>query len=228
MTLRNAYKSSLMAALGAVALGFTMQAKAEGGDGGSVILPHEYELLQEAARARESAGPEAVETAEAAKDASQAGDGRDAAVERTSALAPMPVSPRSGGRQGDAARAREFRPLIARHASENELPFELADAVVRIESRYNAGARNGPHLGLTQLNLQTARSLGYKGDAAGLLDPETNLRYGLKYLAQAYRLAGGDTCGTILRYQAGHRAQTMTKASLAYCAKVKTIAAAAE
>ena len=99
----------------------------------------------------------------------------------------------------------------------------MADAVVRLESRYNPGARNGTHMGLTQINVRTAQSLGYAGPAAGLLDAETNLRYGLKYLAKAYKLAGGDTCGTILRYQFGHRTQTMTSASRAYCAKVKVI-----
>jgi soluble lytic murein transglycosylase-like protein len=127
-----------------------------------------------------------------------------------------------------AVRATGLKPLIARYASENALPYELADAVVRLESRYNARARNGVNLGLTQVNLRTAQSLGYKGDAAGLLDAETNLRYGLKYLARAYSLAGGDTCGTILRYQFGHRTQAMTAASRLYCARVKTIIAVAD
>ena len=131
-------------------------------------------------------------------------------------------------RTSDATRAVALKPLIARYASENGLPYELADAVIRVESRYNAGARNGPNMGLTQINFRTAQSLGYKGDAAGLLDAETNLRFGLKYLATAYKLAGGDTCGTILRYQFGHRTQTMTGASRAYCAKVKVITAAAD
>lgn len=131
-------------------------------------------------------------------------------------------------RMPDAARAVALKPLIARYASEHGLPYDLADAVVRLESRYNAGARNGPNMGLTQINFRTAQSLGYKGDAAGLLDAETNLRFGLKYLATAYKLAGGDTCGTILRYQFGHRTQTMTAASRAYCAKVKMITAAAD
>ena len=138
------------------------------------------------------------------------------------------VAGKAGARASDAARAGALKPLIARYASENSLPFELADAVVRLESRYNARARNGGNLGLTQVNLRTAQSLGYKGDAAGLFDAETNLQYGLKYLAKAYSLAGGDTCGTILRYQFGHRTQSMTAASRAYCAKVKTITAAAE
>ncbi|MFD0463918.1 transglycosylase SLT domain-containing protein [Microvirga aerilata] len=54
-----------------------------------------------------------------------------------------------------------------RYASENDLPYELADAVVRLESRYNAGARNGPNMGLTQINFRTAQSLGYQGRQPG-------------------------------------------------------------
>ena len=150
-------------------------------------------------------------------------------VERVEGEQPIKLlSRRSASLVQDAARAASMRGLIVRVASENAVPFQLADAVVRIESRYNAGARNGPHMGLTQINVRTAQSLGYQGSAGGLLDAETNLRYGLKYLAQAYKLAGGDTCGTILRYQAGHRALTMTSQARAYCARVKTIIAEAE
>ena len=152
----------------------------------------------------------------------------EAADQQTASLPASLIGTGSKARTSDTTRAVALKPLIARYASENGVPYELADAVVRLESRYNAGARNGPNMGLTQINVRTAQSLGYKGDAAGLFDAETNLRYGLKYLATAYRLAGGDTCGTILRYQFGHRTQTMTAASRAYCAKVKVITAAAE
>ncbi|HEX2552788.1 MAG TPA: lytic transglycosylase domain-containing protein [Microvirga sp.] len=128
----------------------------------------------------------------------------------------------------DATRAAALRALVEHHAAEAGVPFDLADAVIRIESRYSAGARNGPNVGLTQINTRTAQSLGYQGSAAGLLDPETNLRYGLKYLARAYALAEGDTCGTILRYQAGLRARSMTRAARSYCGRVKTIIASAQ
>ena len=147
---------------------------------------------------------------------------------QTASLPSAPADARLKLRQSDTVRGSALKPLITRYASENGLPYELADAVVRLESRYNAGARNGRNMGLTQINFRTAQSLGFKGDAAGLFDAETNLRYGLKYLAAAYKLAGGDTCGTILRYQFGHRTQTMTAASRAYCAKVKVITAAAD
>ncbi|WP_406854324.1 transglycosylase SLT domain-containing protein [Alsobacter sp. KACC 23698] len=123
--------------------------------------------------------------------------------------------------------AGSVRALIAQHAARNGIPPALADAVVRVESRYNAAARNGVNLGLTQISLSTARSLGYSGAAGGLLNADTNLQYGMLYLAQAYRLSGGDTCRTILKYQAGHRATSMTGAARAYCAKVKTTVAAA-
>lgn len=167
---------------------------------------------------------------------SQAGQAKEAAAQsggeeagnQTASLPSTPVDAKLRLRSTDAVRSTALKPLIARYASENGLPFELADAVVRLESRYNAGARNGPNMGLTQINFRTAQALGYQGPAAGLLDAETNLRYGLKYLAKAYNLAGGDTCGTILRYQFGHRTQTMTAASRAYCAKVKVITAAAD
>ena len=67
--------------------------------------------------------------------------------------------------------------------------------------------------------------MGYSGSASGLLDAETNARYGMKYLALAYKLAGGDTCRTVMKYQSGHMASRMSGANRAYCAKVRTITA---
>jgi soluble lytic murein transglycosylase-like protein len=76
-----------------------------------------------------------------------------------------------------------------------------------------------------QIRHQTARGMGYSGGAGGLLDAETNARYAMKYLAQAYKLAGGDTCRTIMKYQSGHMAVRMSGANRTYCAKVRTITA---
>lgn len=125
---------------------------------------------------------------------------------------------------GPASAAPEsVRPLIAKHASANNVPVALADAVVRIESRYNPRARNRANLGLTQISHQTARGIGYSGSAAGLLDADTNLKYGMKYLGMAYRMAGGDVCGAIMRYQSGLRATHMSGANRVYCGKVRAI-----
>ncbi len=120
----------------------------------------------------------------------------------------------------------DLRRRIAEHAKAAGLPAELAEAVIRHESRFNAKAR-GRHgeIGLMQIKPQTARGLGYRGTAAGLYDVETNLKWGMAYLAGAYKLAGGDTCGTILRYNAGHGATRMNRTSKAYCSEVVTYVA---
>jgi soluble lytic murein transglycosylase-like protein len=118
--------------------------------------------------------------------------------------------------------------LIARHAAAAGVPVQLADAVIRIESRYNPAARNGGAVGLMQIKPQTARGLGYAGGAAGLMNPDTNLKYGMRYLAAAYKMSGGDTCATVMRYQSGHYAKRINAANRAYCAKARTIMASGD
>jgi soluble lytic murein transglycosylase-like protein len=118
-----------------------------------------------------------------------------------------------------------LKALVARHAAANGVPFSLADAIVRVESRYNPRAAHAGNYGLMQIRHQTARGMGYSGGAGGLLDAETNARYAMKYLALAYRAAGGDTCRTIMKYQSGHMAERMSGANRTYCAKVRTITA---
>ncbi|MCE4224815.1 transglycosylase SLT domain-containing protein [Methylobacterium sp. C25] len=82
--------------------------------------------------------------------------------------------------------------LIEQQAKVNKVPAAFVHRVVKRESNYNPRAKGGSALGLMQIKHATARGMGYKGDAAGLYDPETNLKYGIAYLASAYRLAKGD------------------------------------
>ncbi|MFZ2102873.1 MAG: transglycosylase SLT domain-containing protein [Oricola sp.] len=111
--------------------------------------------------------------------------------------------------------------IVSKYAGEYGVPVELAHAVIFTESRYRADARGSAgEIGLMQLKLATARGVGYRGSAKGLYDPATNIEYGMKYLGGAYKLAGGTTCGTILRYNAGHGAKRMNPVSQAYCNKV--------
>lgn len=118
-----------------------------------------------------------------------------------------------------------IKAIVARHAAANGVPFSLADAVVRIESRYNPRASHAGNYGLMQIRHQTARGMGYSGGAGGLLDAETNVRYGMKYLAMAYKMAGGDTCRTVMKYQSGHMTDRMSGANRTYCSKVRVITA---
>jgi soluble lytic murein transglycosylase-like protein len=112
--------------------------------------------------------------------------------------------------------------IIARYASAYGVPVSLAHAVIRVESNYRANARGSAgEIGLMQIKPATARGLGYSGSASGLFNPETNIKYGMKYLGMAHKLGGGSTCGTILKYNAGHGAKRMNPISANYCAKVK-------
>ena len=94
--------------------------------------------------------------------------------------------------------------MIARHAAANGLPIELVHRVVIRESRYNPRARNGSNLGLMQIKHATARGVGYTGSASGLLDAETNLTYAVRYLAGAYRAAGGNAGRAVAYYASGY------------------------
>jgi soluble lytic murein transglycosylase-like protein len=95
--------------------------------------------------------------------------------------------------------------MIARHAAANGLPAELVHRVVIRESRYNARARGaGGALGLMQIKHATARGMGYAGPASGLLDAETNLTYAVRYLAGAYRAAGGNAGRAVSYYASGY------------------------
>jgi len=121
-----------------------------------------------------------------------------------------------------AASVAAFSPIVSRYAAEYGVPVSLAHAVIRVESNYRVSARGSAgEIGLMQIKPATARMMGYRGSAKGLFDPETNIRFGIKYMAMAHDLGGGDTCGTILRYNAGHAATRMNPVSAAYCQKVK-------
>jgi soluble lytic murein transglycosylase-like protein len=120
------------------------------------------------------------------------------------------------------ATAAGYTTLVSRYAATYGVPVSLAHAVISIESNYQPNMRGGAgEIGLMQIKPATARMMGYTGSASGLFNPETNIKYGMKYLGMAHQLSGGTTCGTILRYNAGHGARRMNPVSAAYCSKVK-------
>ena len=111
----------------------------------------------------------------------------------------------------------ELDAMIARHAQMNGLPEALVHRVVIRESGYNAhvvGA--GGAIGLMQIKYSTAREMGYGGTAAGLLDPETNLTYAVRYLAGAYRVAGGNADRAVANYAHGYRDTTEREGGAPY------------
>jgi soluble lytic murein transglycosylase-like protein len=94
--------------------------------------------------------------------------------------------------------------LIGKYAALYGLPESLVRRVVARESGFNPRARNGPYWGLMQIRHDTARSMGYRGEAAGLLDAETNLKYAVKYLRGAYLVAGRNADGAVRFYSSGY------------------------
>jgi Transglycosylase SLT domain len=105
--------------------------------------------------------------------------------------------------QAQAQDRARYEKMIARHAKANLVPEALVHRLIVRESKYHPELiGHGGAIGLMQIKLATAKGVGYTGDAEGLRDPETNLAYGVKYLAGAYRAASGDYDRAI-RYFAG-------------------------
>ena len=70
-----------------------------------------------------------------------------------------------------------FDALIAQHASANGVPVALVRRVIMRESSYDPHMIYHGNYGLMQIRPGTARALGYRGPADGLLDPGTNMTY---------------------------------------------------
>jgi soluble lytic murein transglycosylase-like protein len=125
---------------------------------------------------------------------------------RISALFALPILaaglvPLSGA---SAQEGGAYSSLVARHAAAHGLPPSLVHRVIMRESRYNPRAVSKGNYGMMQIRLGTARAMGYSGGAAGLLDANTNMTYAVKYLAGAYRAAGGNHDRAVALYARGY------------------------
>jgi soluble lytic murein transglycosylase-like protein len=165
-------------------------------------------------------------------------DARFAAVAAPDRSPPMPSAPVAARKDnGEAARVgvpapasdgrSRYRALIEKEAARAGLPPEIAEAVMGVESGYNPGAIGGVgEIGLMQILPSTARMLGFSGTLAELAVPESNIHYGVTYLAKAWRLAGGDLCTAAMKYRAGHGETRFSFLSVNYCLAVRSRLAA--
>jgi len=130
---------------------------------------------------------------------------------------------RSEGTPPDLWTRMELASIANRLAREAQLPPELVRAVVHVESNWDQDLTGlAGEIGLMQILPATARDIGFVEDDKALYDPETNIRWGIRYLSEAYRLASGDLCQTVLKYNAGHGATKMTDAASNYCTRVRS------
>lgn len=125
------------------------------------------------------------------------------------ALALVPLAAACGGpRRRSATRhpagSAAMRALVDRHAARQGIPADLLHRVVAEESGYNPAARNGPYYGLMQILPDTARTMGYRGAPEGLLDADTNLTYGAKYLRGAWIVGNRNRERAIMWYRKGY------------------------
>jgi hypothetical protein len=117
--------------------------------------------------------------------------------------------------------------LVRSEAEQRGVPPEVADAVVHVESAYDPNAVGAVgEIGLMQVRPETAAVLGYAGTAAGLHEPTTNVRYGVRYLADAWKLANGNLCRALMKYRAGHGEERMSERSVEYCRRARAHLAA--
>ncbi|WP_298355265.1 lytic transglycosylase domain-containing protein [Rhodoblastus sp.] len=105
----------------------------------------------------------------------------------------------------DIAKKAGLAEITRKYAEKNGVPLALVHRVIMRESKY-CPRLIGRHryYGLMQITPATARSMGYRGSAKGLLNPETNLAYATPYLANAWALSGGDMDRAVRLYAAGY------------------------
>lgn len=108
--------------------------------------------------------------------------------------------------QDALARRQQFLPIVQQEAARAGVPWQLLDAVLWQESRYNPSAVGDQNLqdkayGLGQVRRPAATDVGV--DVSQLMDPATNIRAAADYLSLAHRNAGGDNLEAARRYNAG-------------------------
>jgi len=115
-----------------------------------------------------------------------------------------------------------YRLIAESEARKTGVPRQIVDAVMRVESGYNPFASGlAGEVGLMQILPSTAAMLGFRGTMDELREPSTNIRFGVAYLAQAWRLAGGDLCTTVMKYRAGHGETRFSFLSVEYCRRIR-------
>jgi soluble lytic murein transglycosylase-like protein len=122
--------------------------------------------------------------------------------------------------RNDSAQYSPLEGMVAQQAGAAGVPVSLVERVIKRESGGNPRAVSRGNYGLMQIRLGTARAIGYSGSAAGLLDPQTNMTYAVRYLAGAYRAAGGSESRAVALYARGYygvaKAQGFTPYGLTY------------
>ncbi|MCM2294197.1 transglycosylase SLT domain-containing protein [Allorhizobium sp. BGMRC 0089] len=101
--------------------------------------------------------------------------------------------------------------LVDKYAALYNMPPKLIHRVIYRESRYNPGAYRHGNYGLMQIRYNTAKAMGYDGPPKGLFDPETNLKYAIKYLRGAWMVAENNNDNAVRLYAKGYYTEAKSK-----------------
>jgi soluble lytic murein transglycosylase-like protein len=112
--------------------------------------------------------------------------------------------------------------MAAAQASVNGVPVSLVERVIKRESGGNPRAVSRGNYGLMQIRLGTARAMGFSGSASELLDPQINMTYAVRYLAGAYRAAGGNENRAVALYASGYYYQAKSQGFSPYAAEASS------
>jgi soluble lytic murein transglycosylase-like protein len=127
---------------------------------------------------------------------------RVAACTALLAACPLTAIPAAAGQLVDAN--GNLDSLVSKHAAANGVPESLVRRIIKRESGGRAHVVSKGNYGIMQIKPATARGMGYRGTATGLLDADTNMTYAVKYLANAYRVAGGNPDRAVALYAGGY------------------------
>jgi len=81
----------------------------------------------------------------------------------------------------------DLQSQIVHQARIQGVPPHIALAVAEQESRFKPTAMSKGNYGVMQIQLGTARRFGFAGGPKELLDPNTNIKYGIAVLAHCYK-----------------------------------------
>lgn len=107
--------------------------------------------------------------------------------------------------------ASPYDSLIREAANRYGVDPNLVKAFVRQESNFNPRAKrveaqlSDASYGLMQILYSTARGEGYNGTPEGLLDPVTNLNYGVLYLKRCLTRTDQNAAAAASMYNGGYR-----------------------
>lgn len=129
-----------------------------------------------------------------------------------------------------SAKVRRWEPLIVKYATPHGIDPNLVAAVMTIESSGNPNAlSHAGAVGLMQVMPYHPYRFPGRPPAAQLYDPDFNVKWGLKILANEMEWARGNVSKALMAYYDGRkRAENPLPRTLYYARKVMALYSAAQ